>query len=596
MKPLWRKIASNLKNRDFSVIKKATVMRIYKSILIKFILVVTFLSLFSHKSTAQVDEMKTDEEVMVIAPFNPTISKAKKIDFAPKPDTNITTKLSIEYLNRPKLFETNFSVEKLNAARFIDRRSPKYLQNYVKGGYGFYKTAYGELFVNSKMSKNTLVGIHLRHLSSESDIEDYAYAANSQNSFRIWAKQTQRKSTSLFTLKYKRNRVYRYGFLTKDYPNQPQSNPDNPFKDDIQQTFSHLGFDFRLSGTYDKRFINRELDFSYTYFWDQFKSNEHLIDINAFYNFPVDWFKLDNENFGVAFNTQTYQTNLSFEGVFPRIDSTSNYFHGLYDISPYYEMSWESIRLELGAKLSMALDSNSQIMIAPRAKLKLDLLDSDLTLYLNVDGGYYNNSLFEFSTNNNFISPVVPIKYSKYNYNVRFGLRGKYRDFLDYNIFVGTLSFKDMPMFITDTASQYDNSFDVRYDGGQKFELGLEVGYNTERWNIELMAKYQSFSMDTVAEAWQKPGFLYKFKAGYYVLENLQVSGLLLGQGKMYNWHFERKTIEPWMDLSIMVDYNITPKLVVFAKTTNIFSDQYMIWYNYPVQSIGFLAGIGFNF
>lgn len=102
--------------------------------------------------------------------------------------------------------------------------------------------------------------------------------------------------------------------------------------------------------------------------------------------------------------------------------------------------------------------------------------------------------------------------------------------------------------------------------------------------------------MDTASRAWQKPNLLYKLNVSYYVLENLKVSGLLLGQGKMYNWYKGEQTVEPWMDFSLMADYHLNKNLGFFIKATNIFSDQYMIWYNYPVQSIGFMGGLHFSF
>jgi len=566
----------------------------YKNINNRFSLVIALLILFSNVALAQVEDMKTDEEVMVIAPFNPSISKASKLNFSPSPDTNRADRLQIDYLTHPKLFETNYSVEKLAAAKFIDRRTPKYLQNYIRGGYGLYNTAYGEIFLNNKLSKTSQMGIHLRHISTNGGIDEYAYSGSSLSSAKIWTKHIQRKQTTHLSVDYKRNRVHRYGFLADDYLIGLTN--EDPFKDKIKQTYSHVGFNLKMLGTYDKRYRNWQMDLNYKYFWDEFKTQEHLVDFNAYYEHPVEWFDMDTEHIGAEFSTQTYLTNLNFNGLYPALDSSSSYFHGLYDLSPYYQLGWESITLELGAKLSMALDSNSRVAVAPRIKLDAGFMGGDMNLYLHIGGGYYNNSINEFSSENNFISPIVPLKYSQNVYDVKLGLKGHYLSFLDYHIYAETASFKDMPMFITDTTAQYDNSFTVIYDGGQKIGAGLEVSFKTERWDVELAGKYQSFTMDTASRAWQKPNLLYKFSVGYYALENLKVTALLLGQGKMYNWYQGEQTVEPWMDLSLMADYSLNKNLGFFVRATNIFSDQYMLWYNYPVQSIGFMGGLHFAF
>lgn len=544
---------------------------------------------------SQVEEMKTDEEVMVIAPFNPTISKAQKLNFKPLADTNKAQKLKIDYLTTPQLFETNYSLEKLTAAKFIDRKSPKYAQNFVKAGYGLYNTIYGELFINNQMSKKSQVGVHVRHFSTNGGIDDYAYSGSSLSTAKVWTKSVKRDLTTKMAIDYKRNQIHYYGFRLEDYPLQ-LANTNNDFKDDINQVYSHAGFNVDLLGTFDTKFRNWELKMGYKYFWDRFKTSEHLIDIDAYYEHQVEWIDVDNQHIGIAFNTQTYSTKFNYSGLTPSIDSSNSYFHGLYDITPYYQINFESLMLELGAKLSMGLDSNTRVRVAPRVKLEVGLLGDQLLLYAHVNGGLYNNSVFSLSNENNFISPVVPLKYTEYKYQVKAGLKGHYLSFLDYHAFIETASFENMPMFITDVKAPFDNTFTVIYDGGQQLGAGLELLFKTERWNVELMGKYQSFTMDTATRAWQKPSLAYKFKVGYYVLENLKVTGLLLGQSKMYNLYQGEKSVDQWMDFSFMVDYHLTKDLGFFLKATNIFSDQYHVWYDYPVQSIGFMGGLHFAF
>jgi len=539
---------------------------------------------------AQIEEMKTDEEVMVIAPFNPSISKAKKMDFAPEADTNKTHKLNIDYITSPKLFETNYSVEKLNAAKFVDRRSKKYAQNFIKAGYGLYNRLYGELFINNQLNKRSQIGVHANHISSNGAIDDFAYPGQSLSKAKIWAKNIKRKQTTNLALDYRRNSIHYYGFNPADYPLEEY------IDDDIMQTHSHIGLNFDMQGTFDTKYRDWQIKAGYQYYWDQFSSNEHLIDINAYYETPVEWIDLDEQYVGIAFNTQSYQSMFNYQGLYPSIDSTDSYFHGVYDIAPYYVIGMENFSLELGAKLSMGLDSNTRVSVAPRIKLDVGLMGDQLHFYVDANGGFMNNSMASLAEANHFISPVLPLKYTENQYRVKGGFKGHYQSYLDYNIFVETASLKDMPMFVTDTNARFHNSFTVIYDGGQYLGTGLDLLFKAERWNIELMGKYQSFTMDTASRAWQKPSLLYKFKVGYYVLENLKVTGLLMGQGKMYHLYQGEQAMDPWMDLSLMADYHLTKNLGFFLNVTNIFSDEYRVWYNYPTQSIGFMGGLHFSF
>ncbi len=544
---------------------------------------------------AQVEQLNTDEEVMVIAPFNPTITKANMLSFIPSPDTNQTHKLKIDYLTKPNLFETNFSLEKLKAAKFVDRRSPKYAQNFVKAGFGMYMTPYVELFVNNKMSSESQVGVHIRHLSTDGEIKDMAYSGYSLSSAEVWTKHVRRKQTTKVSVDYKRDQIHYYGFQPEDYPID-LANTNNNFKDEINQVYSHAGFNFDVIGNFDTKQRDWSLQASYKFFWDHYDSREHLVDLKAHYDLPVDWVDTKDQFIGLAFSTQTYQTIQNFSGYFPSIDSSVGYFHGLYDLTPYYHLGFESISMQIGAKLSMGLDTNTRVSVAPMVRLDVGLMGDQLKLYALAEGGYYNNSLSSLSKENHFISPVVPLNYTDTKYNIQAGLKGHYLSYLDYHAYVETVSFKDMPMFITDTASRFDNSFTTIYDGGQKLGAGLELLFKTERWNIKLNGKYQSFTMDTASRAWQKPEFLYELGVSYYVLENLKITGLLIGQSKMYAFYDGEKVVEPWMDFSFIADYHLSKNLGFFLNFSNIFSDQYEVWYGYPVQSFGVMGGVHFAF
>ena len=545
--------------------------------------------------SAQVQELNNKEEVMVIAPFNPTISKAKKISFKPKTGEGQEDKIKIDYLTSPKLFSTNFSLEKLEAANFIDRRTPKYAQNYLKAGFGMYTTPYVELFVNNKMSKRSNVGVHIRHLSTKGNIDKVAYSGSSLSSADIWMKHIRRKYTATVAIDYQRNQIHYYGFNPEDYPVELAVTTNN-FKDEINQVYSYAGFKLDFDGTFDTKKRDWSADMDYKFFWDSFNSQEHLIDINAHYDHRVDWVSVKNQYIGLSFNSQTYQTKQSFTGAFPSVDSTNSYFHGLYEVSPYYHLGFESIKILLGAKLSMGLDSNSRVMVAPNVKLDVGLMGDMMKVYAHLDGGYYNNSMYSLSSANNFVSPLIPLKYTQTTYQLRAGLKGRFQSFLDYDAYLTTASFKDMPMFVTDTTAQFHNSFTTIYDGGQELGFGLDLLFKTERWNVALNGQYHKYTMDTASRAWQKPELTYKLAVSYYVLENLKVTGLLLGQSKMYALYEGEKVVDPWMDFSLLADYHLTKKLGFFLNATNIFSSQYEVKYAYPVQGFGIMGGVHFAF
>jgi len=560
---------------------------------LKYLIVIIFvLPLISE---AQVEELQNSEEVMVIAPFSPSIAKANKLNFSPAMDTNTAHKLKIDYLTQPKLFATNFSLEKLTAAKFIDKRSTKYAQNFVKAGFGMYMTPYAELVINNKLSNESVIGVHIRHLSTDGDIQDMAFSGHSLSSAEVWTKHIKRKQTTKIALDYRRNQIHYYGFFPEDYPLDLAATTNN-FKEDINQVYSHVGLNVDVLGTFDTRQRDWAVKLGYQYFWDHYNSQEHLVDINAHMERAVAWLDAKNQYAGIEFATQTYYSTQNFSGQFPAVDSTSGYFHGLYDLTPYYYVAYGGVQVQIGAKVSMGLDTNTRVAVAPMVKLEVGLLENQLNLYAKVDGGFENNSIASLVKENYFVSPLVHLKYSRTKYRVRAGFKGHVFSYLDYHIYAETAAFEDMPMFVTDTTARFDNSFAVIYDGGQKLGAGAELLFKTDRWDVNLYAHYNSFTMDTATRAWQKPEFSYQLKVSYEVLENLKVTGLLLGQSKMYALYQVEKTVDAWMDFNLMLDYHLSKNLGVFLNINNIFSNEYQLWYGYPVQGFGVMGGLHFAF
>jgi len=373
-------------------------------------------------------------------------------------------------------------------------------------------------------------------------------------------------------------------------------NTNNNFKEEINQIYSHVGLNIDLMGNFDTKKRDWDVKTQYQYFWDHFNSQEHLLDIQAHYENPVTWLDAKNQYAGINFSTQSYYSTQNFSGQFQAIDSTSGYFHGLYDITPYYHVSYGGFNVKIGAKLSLALDTNANVGVAPMVELNVGLLENQLNLYAIADGGYYNNSMASLACENHFISPIVNLKYTQTKYRVQAGFKGHVFNYLDYHIYAETELFENMPMFITDTNTRFNNSFRVIYDGGQKLSAGAELLFKLNRWDVNLYGQYHSFTMDTATRAWQKPEFTYQFKLSYHVLENLKLTALLLGQSKMYALYQGEKTVDGWLDLNLMIDYHLTKNLGFFLNGTNLLSNEYQLWYGYPVQSMGIMGGVHFAF
>ena len=545
---------------------------------------------------AQEGDLKSNEEVMVIAPFNPTIRKAHRILFLPETDTNKSEKLKINYITGPKIFPSNIPMEEMKAAKFVEKRPPNYSQNFVKLGYGLYATPYAELFFNSKMSKESQVGIYFKHLSTKGEIKEVAYSGNSRSIAEVWTQRIQKKHTTKLNFNFERNLIHYYGFYPEDYPDATAIVKDN-FKEDIKQVYSKIGIGIDFKGAYDKRYKNWQAKLKYNYFWDHYESTEHILNIGGHFENPVEIIKADKQYVGISIGTQTIYTEQSYSWLYSTTDSSQGYFHGLYHAIPYYTLTNNNFSLKIGVKMEMAADSNAaEFNIAPLIKVDLGIADNDLRIYTLIDGGFYNNSLTSLSGENHFVSPHIPLKYSKSRYRIRAGIKGHYTSFFDFHLYGEMAGFENMPLFITDTLADYDNSYTVIYDGGSRYSVAAELLFKKGPWNVNLNTQYNAYNMDTATRAWHKPAFSSKLKISYYALENLKLTALLIGQSKMYNLYEGEKQVDAWFDMSFKADYHFKRTLAFFLTVSNILSNNYELWYAYPTQSIGVMGGVSLAF
>jgi hypothetical protein len=95
------------------------------------------------------------EEITVVAPYEPTISDAFKIDLRPVTGDTLPVKKSFTYEIRSGLLPTPFSPEPLKPARMVGEPLEKLYKNYLKAGFGNYLTPCNGLVKKDPHSRPT---------------------------------------------------------------------------------------------------------------------------------------------------------------------------------------------------------------------------------------------------------------------------------------------------------------------------------------------------------------------------------------------------------------------------------------------------------
>ncbi len=185
---------------------------------LKYFIIVALVLTFC-AARAQQDTSLT-QEVEVIKAYNPSISDANKISGMPGIEDDEHEKPSFNYSIFSQPIFNTFSVNTLKAATFVSEREEDSGLGLVRAGVGNYNRPYGELFFNSKNSRNTLFGLHGRHLSSHAKItlegDDRIEAPFSENEAEMFIKHFFRNSILSVNLNFNHEGFNYYG-----YPNEP---------------------------------------------------------------------------------------------------------------------------------------------------------------------------------------------------------------------------------------------------------------------------------------------------------------------------------------------------------------------------------------
>jgi outer membrane receptor for monomeric catechols len=154
---------------------------------------------------------------------------------------------------------------------------------------------------------------------------------------------------------------------------------------------------------------------------------------------------------------------------------------------------------------------------------------------------------------------------------------------------------------------QYGNSFQVVYDDINTLsffgELKVEL---SEVFSLGINGEYFSYDTTNQAEAWNLPDLKATIFSNFNITEQLYggVSFFYVGERKDQVVAFSPivdpfpniVTLDSYVDINAQLGYKVNDRLSVFLKGSNLLSDNYLKWYNYPVQGIQGLLGATYKF
>ncbi len=565
-------------------------------------LVCSIVSVVSTTTLAQDKQVKPaktyNEEITVVAPFDPIIPDAFKISSNPAIDDSITKVPVMNYTIAPRMADIKPVIEPLPAVKLVAEPISKLYRNYIRAGAGNYSALYGELFMSSLRSKQYLTSVHLKHQSAAGKIKDYGPPTNSRNEADVTATKYLDELTLTGKAYYYRDGLHLYGYKPGDFPDTAIT------KDDVKQRYYTAGASATLSSNYkDKDKLNHSEGLSFYHMAGMNEAKENNVHFTTTINKRYDLFKV---GFDQVLGVTAGYNHLN------QADSLGKINSGILTINPFVKADVNEYSFMAGINLNIATGPVSIVRLYPVAEARLELIPDVLKLYAGFTGSMQRSSLQNITEQNLYISSVMPRNYEYEKFRIYGGFKSNISRIFNFNGSISSSTFENNPLFVTDTNAYLLNSFTVIYDNINAVKLKGELEFvKSEHLRLALNGTYTHYKTLRQQYAWYKPAYEVEFTARYDIQSKIVVTAKAVFNGPV--WALAPKTdsitgetIKPyimaatelkgWADLNLGAEYRFTKALSFWINFNNLANSKYYRWNNYRSYGFNLMGGVSYSF
>lgn len=569
---------------------------IHKKIVIPFLFVICFIN----NGFAQEDEDKIGTEVVnIVKPYTPTISDAFKIKETPVLNDSVSTqKKKVEYSIFSVPVASTFTPAKGNATKIEKTKPVKLYDNYASLGFGNYTSVLAELYSSFQLSRTDNFGIYLKHHSSQGGVKDVVVDDKFYNT-QLDATYSSRQKNMSYRLKAGvEHQLYNWYGVNEIY-----HTVEGISDLDVKQTYfrGYVGGSIGLEDSFfEKASVNLR------YLGDSFSSSEINFTARPEFVFPLEAITL-------KVDADIDYLSGSFERDYSLI-SDIKYSYLNFGALPSLVYVDEDLTLSLGVAAYVSMDSENsetEFSIHPKINASYRLVDELLIVYGGADGGVHQNSYYNFIQQNPYVSPTLYIAPTSELYKAFAGLKGKLSSSVGYNVRASYGKEENKGIFTlnpindfttTEEGYEYGNSFGVSYDDITTLsvfgELKVEVDDN---FTLGANASFSSYDTSNLSEAWNLPELEASIFSTFNITDKIYGGASLFFVGERMDQIVgisttEKITLDGYLDANIHAGYRFSDRLSFFVKGSNLLSDNYTKWTNYPVLGIQGLLGATYKF
>lgn len=569
-------------------------MQKYKNVLVTFLILLTP----AIYSTAHAQAKTYNEEITVVAPFDPIIPDAFKISQNPAVDDTVTTIPVMNYNILPRIADVKPVIDPLPAVKLVAEPLSKLYRNYIRAGAGNYSALYGEMFMSSLRSRQYLTSLRLKHQSAAGKIKDFGPPANSRNEAVLTGTKYFDQHSLTGKAFYYRDGLHLYGYKPADFPDTVIK------KDDTKQHYYSAGAAANFGSRYKSDDeLNHTFGLFYYHMAGMNETRENNIQFTTTLDKRYDLFKIENDQV------------LGITGGYNFLNQHNQLGHinsGIFLINPFIKAQVNEYSFMAGFKLNIASDSVTKGHLYPVAEARLELIPDALKLFAGISGGMERTSLQSLTEQNLYLSAVVPWNYIYDKFKIYGGFQSNISRSFNFNGSISSSSYENYPLFVTDTSVYLLNSYTIIYDNISTVKVRGELEFvKSARLRLALNGTYNHYKTIDQEYAWYKPAYEFDFSGRYDMQNKIVISAKAVFTGPVWalvpkvdpdidghsvSYIYETTKIKGWMDINLGAEYRFTKALSFWLNFNNLTNSKYYRWNNYRSYGINLLGGVSYSF
>lgn len=519
-----------------------------------------------------------DVQIEIIKERQITLPKANRNFEKIPPRAAEPIKPPITYNFRPFNFQAPEISPQIRPLKLKQDDATRVYGSYVSLGYGNFASPYAEAFLNSGKDKQKLVGAHAWLKSSAKGPVDGQNSGSGTSGVSVYGKTFGEFVSVSGNAEFENIATHFYGY------------PEGELVDrsTIRQSYNL----FSLGGTVAN---TRNSDFSYSlgadfgYLSDRYKAKETDVNLNFRSSYTIN----DESLIGLKADYSVISRKDELIDPKPR---------SLFQVGGNYVFSpTDELKMKAGLTVTYENDTldSKDLHLFPDFHATYKLSPS-VDLVGSLTGGVDKVSLHTLVQDNWWLAPNIPIYHTNRLFEFLAGVNARLGNKVEVQAGLAAAHLKNLYSFVNTADDQ--SKFTTVFDEGttKRNNVYASLSYaQSETAKFMVRMDYYTYTPDELQEVWHRPAYRMSANAYYNVYDKILLKADLIVQGGMKALDQPTQEViklDGAFDLNARAEYLFSDSFSFFVQLNNIVSNEYPVYYHYPVRGMQVLGGITWSF